>query len=94
MTVGFVLFLLFRAVPTAYGSSQAGVKLELQLPAYTIAMATWDPSRVCDLHHSSQQGQIPNPQGEARDGTHILMDTSQIHFPCATMGTSITINFC
>ena len=32
-----------------------GIKLELQLLAYAIATATPDPSRVCDLHHSSQQ---------------------------------------
>ena len=25
-----------------------GVELELQLPAYTTATATWDPSRTCD----------------------------------------------
>ena len=31
-----------------------GVESELQLPAYTTATATQDPSRVCDLHHSSQ----------------------------------------
>ena len=30
-----------------------GVKLELQQPAYTTATTTWDPSYVCDLHHSS-----------------------------------------
>ena len=30
-----------------------GVKLELQLPAYTTATATPEPSRVCDLHHRS-----------------------------------------
>ena len=48
------------------------VKLELQLPAYTIATATWDPSHVCDLHHSSWQHQILNLQNEARDRTHIL----------------------
>ena len=27
-----------------------GVKLELELPAYAAAIATRDPSRVCDLH--------------------------------------------
>ena len=32
-----------------------GVELELQLPAYTTAAATPDPSCVCDLHHSSRQ---------------------------------------
>ena len=33
-----------------------GVKLEVQLQAYTSATATWDPSCVCDLHHSSWHG--------------------------------------
>ena len=26
-----------------------GVQLELQLPVYTTATATWDPSHICDL---------------------------------------------
>ena len=38
-----------------------GTELELQLPAYPAATETQDPSRVCDLHHSSQQHGIPNP---------------------------------
>ena len=40
------------------------------------------------LYHSSQQCQIANPVSEARDRTLILMDTSQICFHCATMGTT------
>jgi len=64
-----------------------GVESELQLLAYTTATATPDLSNVCDLHHSSQQHQIPDPQSEAGDQTHILMDTSRIHFRRATMGT-------
>ena len=32
-----------------------GVESERQLPAYAAAPATWDLSRVCNLHHSSQQ---------------------------------------
>ena len=63
------------------------VELELQLLVYTTATATWDLSHVCDLHHSSQQHQIPDPLSEARDQTHSLMDTNQIHFHCVTMGT-------
>ena len=43
-----------------------GVKLELQLPAYTTATATPDLSRVCDLHHGSQQRRILNLLSEAR----------------------------
>ena len=32
-----------------------GVELEVPRlgPAYTMATATWDPSHVCELHHSS-----------------------------------------
>ena len=53
-----------------------GVKLELQLPAYTTATALLDPSRICDLPHSSWQYQILNLQSKARDRTCILMRTS------------------
>jgi len=55
-----------------------GVESELQLPAYATAIATQDPSRVCDLHHSSQQHQILDPLSEARDQTHVLMDTNWV----------------
>ena len=46
-----------------------GVVSQLQPPAYTTATATatWDPSRLCDLHHSSRQHWIPNSLSEARD---------------------------
>ena len=56
-----------------------GIQLELQLPAYTTARGTQDPSRVGDLHHSSQQCQIFNPLCEARDQTYILagFDTAE-----------------
>ena len=64
-----------------------GVKLELQLPAYTTATAMPDLSHDCSPHHSSQQHQILNPLREARDGTHILMDPSQFHYHQATTGT-------
>ena len=53
-----------------------GVESELQLPTYTTA--TQNPSHIFDLHHSSQQCQIPDPPCEARDWTLILMDTSRI----------------
>ena len=56
-----------------------GVKSELQLPAYTTATATWDPSHVFDLHHSSWQCQILSPLSKARNRTCILMDPSRVH---------------
>ena len=40
--------------------SRLGVQSELQLPAYTPATATRDPSGVCHLHHSSWQRWILN----------------------------------
>ena len=55
-----------------------GVESELQLLAYITATAKPDLSRICNLLHSSQQDWILNPLSEARDWTHILMDTSQI----------------
>ena len=63
-----------------------GVELELRLPAYTTAIATKDLSHVCNLHHSSWQHWNINPLRKPRDGTRVLMDTSQIHF-CCTTGT-------
>ena len=62
-----------------------GVELELHLPAYTTSMP--DLSHVCELHHNSQHCWILNPLSKARDQTYVLMDTSQICFSCATMGT-------
>ena len=53
-----------------------GVEWELQLLAYATAIAMQDPSRVCNLYHSSQQGS--NPLSEARDRTHRLMDPSWV----------------
>ena len=57
-----------------------GIQSELHLLAYTAVRATWDPSHICDIHHSSPQGQIPDSLRRARYGTHILMDTSHICF--------------
>ena len=64
-----------------------GVESELQLLTYTTATAMPDLSWVYDLHNSSQKHRILNLLSEARDGTHILMDTSQVHYCYATMET-------
>ena len=55
-----------------------GVKSELQLPAYTTARATPDPSLICDLHHSSRQRQILNALDKAWNRTRVLVDTGQL----------------
>ena len=67
------------------------VQSELQLLAYAMATAMWDPSPVCDLHHSSWQHRILNPLSEARDQTCNLVVPSQIHFCYTVMGTPIYI---
>ena len=68
--------------------TRLGVASELQLTAYVTATARQDLSHVCDLHHSSRQRrQILSPLSEARGQTFTLMDTSWIHFCCATRGT-------
>ena len=82
-------FLLFRATLTAYGGSQAwgqiGAKAASLRHSHSAALP--DLSRIFYLHHNSRQGQILNPPSEARDQTHLLMDTSRICFCCATTGT-------
>jgi len=57
--------LLFRATHAAYGGSQARGLMGATAATYTTATATRDPSCVCELHHSSQQGQIVNPLSQA-----------------------------
>ena len=65
-----------------------GVESELKLPAYTTATAPWDPGCVCSLCHSSRQCQILKPLSEARDGTHILVDTRGVPNPLNRNGNS------
>ena len=62
--------LSFGTEPAAYGSSQAKGLIR--------ATAMQDPSRVCNLHHSSRQRRIPNPLSKARDQTRNLMVPSRI----------------
>ena len=81
--------------------SRLGVKAELQLPAYTTAIATQDPSRVCNLTIAqgnigsfNQLSKVRNRTG--RDQIGILMDTSRAHYRRATMRTSCSqlLNLC
>ena len=76
----FSLFSFFFLGPHLWHMEVPGlwVKLELQLPAYAIATAMWDPSCLCNLYQSSQQCWILNPLSETRDRTCILMNTSWV----------------
>ena len=55
--------------------SGLGVELEMQLQAYTTAVATLDLSHICDLHGYLRQLWILNSFSKARDQTHILTET-------------------
>ena len=77
------------------------VQLELQLPAYTTATATQDPSHVCNLHHShSNSGSKPRLQPtpqlmatldrsptEQGQGSNLSpVDTSRVHLQLSHNG--------
>ena len=88
---GFFLFVcfvfLFRAALVAYGSSQArgwigGVAASLH---HSHSSAGSEP-RLQPTPHSRQH-RILNQLSEAREPTHILMDTNQLHFHWTTRGT-------
>ena len=51
----FFFFFFFFFVPFLglLKNSLPGVEMGMHLPAYTTAIALWDLSHVCDLHHSS-----------------------------------------
>ena len=79
----FYLFIVFsKAATVVHGGSQATDESELKLPSYTTATATPDLSHVCHLQLMATLDPEPDPWPicEARDGTCVLMDTSQIHF--------------
>ena len=85
----FLFFFISGLHPWHMEVPRTGVKSELQLPAYATDTATEDPSRICDLHHSSQQCWIPYPLSEARDLTCNLMVPSQIR--STTKGTLVQV---
>ena len=56
----FVLSFVFLGLhPRHLEAPMPRVYSELLLPAYARATTMPDPSRICDLHHSSQQGRDP-----------------------------------
>ena len=80
----FCFFVFLGPVP------RLGVKLESQLGllAHATAIATRDPSLVCNLHHSSQC-RILILLSKRREGTCVFMDADQICFRWATRGTPL-----
>ena len=61
----FLIFLSFLMLhPWHMEVPRLGIQTKL---AYSRAKATWDPSLICYLHHSSWQHWDLNPQSEGRD---------------------------
>ena len=87
LKVFFFFLLLFGPYSQHMEVPRLGAEWELQLLACATAIAAWDLSCICDLHHSSRQRWILNPLSQARDGTRDIMITTWIHFHCATTGT-------
>ena len=83
----FVFLSFLEPYPGHVEVPRLGVQSQLHPLAYATAMATRDPSHVCDLHHSSWQRWILNLLSEARNGTRNLMVPSWMCFHCATSGT-------
>ena len=67
------------------------IEIALNKQAYAKAIVMQDPSRICDLYHSSWQYGILNPLSEAMDQTCNLMVPSQIRSRCATTGTPVVM---
>ena len=89
-----LLFLVFLGLHLWHMEvPRLGVQSELQLLGYTTATATPDPSRICNLNHSSRQRWILNTLSKARDWTHSLMVPRQIRLYCTMMGTPDSFYF-
>ena len=76
------LFVFSRAASEVCGGSQA------RSLTRATATATWDPSHVCELHHSSRQHRILNPLSRA--GVELTTSWFLVRFinHWATTGTS------
>ena len=53
----------------------------------TAATAMWDPATSATYTTAHGNTGSLDALSKARDLTHILMDTSQVHFHCTTTGT-------
>ena len=77
LSIFFFFFpLLFTATPVAHGRSWPRGLIGAAAAGYIIGTAMPDPSHICDLQCSLWQQQILNSLSEARDHTHILMETT------------------
>ena len=71
-----LFFLVFRAVPSAYGGSQARDPFGVLAAGLHHSHSNTGSSHICNLYHISWQHWILNPLNKSRDRTCILMDAS------------------
>ena len=83
------IFCLFRAAPAAHGGSQARDRIGAVAAGLHHSHSNVESEPHNQPTHSSQQRRILNPLSEVRNGTYVLMDTSQIRFCWTTTGTPI-----
>ena len=81
ITAEMVSFFFFSFLGQHMKIPRSGVKLELQLLAYTSHSNTGFEPCFCDLCRRLWELWILNPLSKARDWTHILMDISWIFNP-------------
>ena len=81
----FIAFCFLGLYPRHMPGSQA--RSWIGATAAGLHHSSQDLSRICDLHHSSQQCWILHPLSQTRDWTHILTDTSRVHYHWAMTGT-------
>ena len=88
----FLSFGLFRAMSTAYGSSQTKCQIRAIATAvrHSHNTETLDPGWIYYLGHSSWQHRILNPLIKLGDRTCILMDTSWVLKLLSHNGNPIT----
>ena len=88
------VFCLFRAAPAAHGSSQARGRIgAIAASLHHSHRDARSQPRVQPRHHRSRQCWVLILLSEARDGTCVLMNPSQICFPCVMTETPVLIYF-
>ena len=72
----FLSFPFYRHTCGIWKFLGEGLNWSCSYRSTTTATAMWDLSCICDLYRRWQPHQILNPLSNARDGTHILTETT------------------
>ena len=85
--------LLFRAKPSAYGSSQASCEVRAAAASLPYSHSNARSKLNLQPNHSSWQCWILNPLIKTRDQTCVFVDTSRVCYHWATVGTPVSRYF-